>query len=64
MPGHAPPDRSPQRQFPRRILAYPAPVALGTLMSVAVVVLERRIRKALRSSAEPDRRTSQVGAGV
>jgi hypothetical protein len=31
---------------------------------VAVVVLERRIRKALRSSAGPNRRTTQVGAGT
>ncbi len=37
----------------RRILGYPARAILDTLMSLAVVVAERRIRKALRSTAEP-----------
>ena len=41
MPGQPP--------LQRRILGYPARVILGTLMSLAVVLAERRIRKALRS---------------
>lgn len=39
--------------IPRRILRYPAQVTLSALMSLAVTALERRIRKALRSSAGP-----------
>ena len=35
----------------RRILGFPARAILGTLMSLAVVLAERRIRKALRSTA-------------
>jgi ribose 1,5-bisphosphokinase PhnN len=42
-----------QRPLPRRILRYPARVILSALMSLAVTVLERRLRKRLRSSAEP-----------
>jgi hypothetical protein len=47
MPGHAP------RQ--QRILGYPARVILGTLMSLAVAVAERRIRKALVAERPPAR---------
>jgi hypothetical protein len=49
----------PRRPLPRRVLRYPARLILSTLMSLAVAVLERRVRKALRSSAEPGDRTSQ-----
>jgi hypothetical protein len=49
----------PRRPLLRRILRYPARLILSTLMSLAVAVLERRVRKALRSSAEPGDRTSQ-----
>ncbi len=49
----------PRRPLRRRILRYPARLILSTLMSLAVAVLERRARKALRSSAEPGDRTSQ-----
>ena len=49
MPGQCPPSQA----LRRRILAYPARAILGALMSVAVVVAERRIRKALRSTAGP-----------
>jgi hypothetical protein len=64
MPGHSTPDHASQRQFAQRILAYAAQVILSTLMSLAVIVLERRIRKALRSNAGSDRRTGQVEAGT
>jgi hypothetical protein len=49
MPGQSQPSQAPWR----RILGYPARAILGTLMSLAVVVAERRIRKALRSTAGP-----------
>lgn len=64
MLGHSTPNHAPRRQFPKRILAYPAQVILSALMSLAVRVLERRIRNALRSTASSDRRTSQVEAGT
>lgn len=64
MSGHSPPAHAPQRQFLKRILSYPAHVTLSALMSLAVVVSERRIRKALRANAAPGRRTSQVQAGA
>jgi hypothetical protein len=64
MPGHSPPAHVPQRRFGRRILGYAPHVILNTLMSLAVVVFERRIRKALRSNAGPGRRTSHVRAGT
>jgi hypothetical protein len=59
MPGPAPPARAHQR-FPRRMLAYPAQLTLSALMSVAVAVLERRIRKALRPKTGAARRTGQA----
>jgi hypothetical protein len=49
MPGQSQPSQAPRR----RILEYPARAILSTLMSLAVVVAERRIRKALRSTAGP-----------
>ena len=64
MPGHSTPDHAPQRRFPKRIRAYPAQVILSALMSLAVMVLERRLRKAFRSNAGSDRPTSQVEAGT
>ena len=53
-PGQSQPGQSqPGRALRRRSLAYPARAILGALMSLAVVVAERRIRKALRSTAGP-----------
>ena len=49
MPGRS----QPSQVRRRRILGYPARAILRTLMSLAVVVAERRIRKALRSTAGP-----------
>jgi hypothetical protein len=49
MPGQS----QPSRALRRRILGYPARAILGTLMSLAVLVAERRIRRALRSTAGP-----------
>jgi hypothetical protein len=49
MPGQS----QPSQALRRRILGYPARAILGTLMSLAVVVAERRIRKALRPAAGP-----------
>jgi hypothetical protein len=53
MAGRSPSATAPRRPIPRRILKYPARVILSALMSLAVTALERRLRKALRSSAEP-----------
>jgi hypothetical protein len=53
MAGRSPSVPAPQRPLPRRILRYPAQLILSALMSLAVTVLERRLRKTLRSSAEP-----------
>ena len=64
MAGHSPPAHAPGRQLAQRIVTYPAHVTLSALMSLAVVVLERRISKALRSNTGPDRQTSQGGAGT
>lgn len=50
MSGRSP---SPQPSLPRRVLRYPARVILNALMSLAALVLERRLRKALRPSTEP-----------
>ena len=63
MPGQAPSARSapavpapaPRRAFPARVLSRAQRAVLGALMSLAVIVLERRIRKALRSEAGADR---------
>lgn len=41
----------------RRILGYPQRAILGALMSLAVIVLERRIRRAIR-------RDAAAGAGL
>jgi hypothetical protein len=49
----------PRRPVRQRVLRYPARLILSTLMSLAATVLERRVRKALRSSAEPDDQTSR-----
>jgi hypothetical protein len=53
MAGRSPSAPASQRPLPRRILRYPAQVILSALMSLAVTVLERRLRKTFRSSAEP-----------
>ena len=50
MPGHSLPAGAPQRPFPKRMLRYPARVILSAFMSLAVMVMERRIRKALRAN--------------
>ncbi len=54
MPGHPPPGQAPQRSFAARILGFPQRVTLSALMSLAVIVLERRIRKALGRDAGTD----------
>ena len=43
MPGYSP----PARRFLVPVLTYPPRAILGALMWLAVIVLERRIRKAL-----------------
>ena len=48
MPGQSPPAGTQQRLFAGRILRYPAQALLSALMSLAVAMSERRIRKALR----------------
>ena len=53
MPGQSPPAGTQQRQFPGRILRYPARALLSALMYFAVAVSERRIRKALRPKPDP-----------
>jgi len=50
MAGHPRPrPGSPRRGFPARVFARLQRAILGALMSSAVIVLERRIRKALGS---------------
>jgi hypothetical protein len=55
MPVHSPPAPPPPTPLARRVLAYPPRVILNTLMSLAVMVLERRLRQAVRSGAKPGR---------
>jgi hypothetical protein len=50
MPGHSP----PARRFLAPALAYPPRAILSTLLSLAVIVVERRIRKALRPAEVPN----------
>jgi hypothetical protein len=50
MPCHS----QPARRFLAPVLAYPPRAILSALMWLAVIVLERRIRKAFRSAAVPD----------
>jgi hypothetical protein len=50
MPGHSP----PARRFLAAVLTYPPRAILNTLMSLAVIALERRTRKALRSAEVPN----------
>jgi hypothetical protein len=40
------------RRLAKRVLRYPARVILSTLMSLAVIVVERRIRRMIRSGAQ------------
>ena len=60
MPGHSPPappspTPPPAQRFLAPVRMYPPRVILNTLMSLAVMVLERRICKAVRSDANPGR---------
>jgi hypothetical protein len=48
MPAPSPPAKAPRRRFAAR----PPRAILNAIMAVAVIVLERRIRKALRSGAQ------------
>ena len=61
MAGHSLPAHAPGRQLAQRIVTYPAHVTLSALMSLAVVVLERRISKALRSNRDPTARPAREG---
>jgi hypothetical protein len=49
MSRQSPAVRVPRRQFAKRVLRYPARIILAAIMSLAVTVAERRIRKALRA---------------
>jgi hypothetical protein len=49
MPGHSPPGGTARRALAARVAARLQRVILSALMSVAVVALERRLRKAFRS---------------
>jgi hypothetical protein len=53
MAGRSPSASASRRPLRKRILRHPAQAILSALMSLAVTELERRLRKALRSSAEP-----------
>ena len=59
MPSHSPPVAEPERRFLAPALRYLSRAILNALMSLVVIVLERRIRKALRSGPGPVRRTGQ-----
>jgi hypothetical protein len=48
------PGPAARRGLAARILAVPQRAVLGSLMSLAVIVLERRIRQALRAGAGGD----------
>jgi hypothetical protein len=54
MPGHSRPGQALRTGLAARILGYPQRAALSALMFLAVIVLERRIRKALRRDAGTD----------
>ena len=51
MPGDPAPAGAPRPRFAKRVLRYPAHVILSAGMSLAVMMAERRIRKALRGNA-------------
>lgn len=51
MPDPVPGGQAQQREVPARVLSRIQRAVLGLLMSLAVIVLERRIRKALRPGA-------------
>ena len=55
MPDPAPGGQAPPRAVPGRVISRVQRAILGALMSLAVIVLERRIRKALRSDGTADR---------
>ena len=63
MAGPAPSGPAPQRGPVARILAVPQRAILGSVMSLAVIVLERRIRKALRAEPGGSGPPSPGGAG-
>jgi hypothetical protein len=46
--------QAPPRAVPGRVISRVQRAILGALMSLAVIVLERRIRKALRSDGTAD----------
>jgi len=52
MPAPPPPAQARQRRPPAHIPRHPPRAILNTIMSLAVIVLERRIRKALRSGGQ------------
>jgi len=54
MPADPPPAGAPQRRSARRVRRQPPRAVLNAIMAVAVFVLERRIRKALRPGADTD----------
>ncbi len=59
MPAHSPPAEKPERRFLAPVLRYLPRAILNALMSLTVIALERRIRKALRSGPGPVRRTGR-----
>lgn len=61
MAGQPPPGPASQRGPVARALAVPQRAVLGSLMSLAVIVLERRLRKALRAGAGGDQRPPPAG---
>lgn len=56
MPGHVAPGPPPRRGALARVRSYPQRMILDAFMALAAIVLERRIRKALRSGAGVSRR--------
>ena len=54
-PAPRPPTPPPAQRFLAPVRTHPPRVILNTLMSLAVMVLERRIRKAVRSDAKTGR---------
>ncbi|HEY7012047.1 MAG TPA: hypothetical protein VH480_04770 [Streptosporangiaceae bacterium] len=63
MAGQSPPGPASRRGPVARVLAAPQRAVLGSLMSLAVIVLERRLRKALRAEPGGGGQTPPGGAG-
>jgi hypothetical protein len=59
MPRPSPPAQAPERRVLAPVLSSPPRAILNALMSLAVIVLEWRIRRALRSDAGPGPRAGQ-----